>query len=108
MFADINGGLLDRRLFKEKAVICIFIQRYVAGSSVTPVPKQSTIGIASISIAVSQDRRRSLSMRPNQDQLTVLLQRYNLDVRITCSGQKNCSGINFKHLSKDPRKDVMN
>ena len=80
-------------------------------SSVAPVPKQSTyitISIASISIAVGQDRRRSLSMRPNQDQLTVLLQRYNLDVRITCSGGKNCSGINFKRPSKDPWKDDMN
>ena len=75
-------------------------------SSVAPVPKQSTY--ITISIAVGQDRRRSLSMRPNQDQLTVLLQRYNLDVRITCSGQKNYSGINFKRPSKDPWKDVMN
>ena len=67
-----------------------------------------TISIASISIAVGQDRRRSLNMRPNQDQLTVLLQRYNLDVRVTCSGRKNCSDINFKRPSKDPWKDVMN
>ena len=28
MFADKNGGLLDQRSYKEKAVICIFIQRF--------------------------------------------------------------------------------
>ena len=81
--------------------------------SVVRCPSSKAINItisivASISIAVGQDRRRSLSMRPNQDQLTILLQRYNLDVRITCSGRKNSSGINFKRPSKDPWKDVMN
>ena len=29
MFGDKNGGILDRKLCKEKAVICIFIQRCV-------------------------------------------------------------------------------
>ena len=33
MFTDKNGELLDRRLYKEKAVICIFIQLCVGRPS---------------------------------------------------------------------------
>ena len=100
MFADKNGGLLDRRLYKEKAVICIFIQRCVSRPSPQFQSNQHNDYCIDQSIYFGQDQQRSLSKVCCEIKIKSRFCFKDIDVRITCSLRKNCSGINFKRPSK--------